>query len=217
MRAARLVACAAAAAAFALAPAASGAGTACNLVTDAQGDQAHSVAGVATPLPVSPDLDVVSADVASTKRYVTAVVRVAALHDIDTAAPTGRHYEVRFQVGTRTYALEADRGVDGYTARAWDESRGVGLGEAAVAWDYSARAVVVTAPAAAFGLKNGALLTNISVLTGHHYGTGGGRGVGTPVGWSATVGNAGIDDVTDTAATTKAYRAGTPSCVTVAR
>jgi hypothetical protein len=78
----------------------------CHLVTDPRGD----AAALATPhVPGSDTDDLLSADVASDGRRVTAVLRVAALQQPDPVAPTGRAYVFTFQVRglPTTYFLAA--------------------------------------------------------------------------------------------------------------
>lgn len=209
MRAARLVACTAAVAAFAIAPAATGAGRVCNLVVDAKDDQRLRPApdGVYE----SPDLEIVGGDVASNKRYVTAVIRLASLRPVDTNVPTGRGYVVRFRVGAVDYHMEAQLGVNGESSHVWDDSKGIGVGRAAVVWDYQNRQVRITAPVRHFGLTPGAKIKAISMESQYFFGVG---AVSGPMFW---MGGAGTETTADTAETEREYRHNTPSCVDVMR
>ena len=218
MRTARLSLCAAAVATLAAVPAATGAGRVCHLVTDGTGDQrAMTDAVPGRPVPVSSDVDVVGGDVASNARYVTAAIRLATLRQTDTESPTGRSYALHFRIGKRVYGLSATYGPDGYSGSAEDVTNGVGLGSAGVVVDHAAREVRVTAPAELFGIKNGTYLSRITVLAGTNVGTNQGHGVPGAGGYSAWVGGGGVRSVNDEAYAGRAYAAGTPSCVRVAR
>ncbi|HEX8001754.1 MAG TPA: hypothetical protein VF519_03575 [Mycobacteriales bacterium] len=214
---ARLAAAAAAVAAAVLAPAASAAGVACHLVVDPKGDQSHGTDLVPSSVYVSPDLDVVGADVASNKRHLTAVVRTASLREVDTDAPTGRAYAVLFTVNGHRYRLAATYGPDGYVGTASDEDKGAGLGGASVVLDHAKREVRISAPAATFGVAAGNVISGLAVTTGHHYGTNSPKVVPGAAGYGAYVGGAGLTDETDTASSTRTYVAGSRSCVTPGR
>lgn len=211
----RLAACAAAVAVLSLAPAATAAGASCHLVTDPKGD---ARVGDAPPgVYVSPDQDIVGGDIASNKRYVTGVVRLVSLRPVDTQAPTGRVYTVLFSVDGYPYSLSATYGPDGYQGSASDEKKGVGLGDASVVLDHNAREVRISAPAAVFGVRNGRRISGIAIEAGHRYGTNASKSVPTPLGYGVWMGGLGLNTAVDKAQGTKAYVAGTRSCVAVAR
>lgn len=210
----RLLVAVAAAVAFALAPSASGAARVCHLVVDAKDDQRiqgnHAPDGVYE----SPDLEILGGDVASNKRYVTAVLRLASLRDVDTNVPTGRRYTAAFNVGKTRYSMYGVYGADGQNAGAWNDTKGVGVGGASVVWDFARGEVRLTAPVRYFGLSNGMKLTSL-VLTSQHFFGSGGRSFGGPVG--GYYGATGVHSTVDSAAARRDYVAGTPSCVSVAR
>jgi len=216
MRPARLLACTAAVAAFALAPSATAAGKVCNLVVDAKGDQ--RMGGNNTPDGVyeSPDQDILSGDVASNKRYLTAVIRLASLRDVDTDVPTGRSYVAAFRVGATRYSMQAVYGVDSQSGSATNDTTGVGIGSVGVVWDFQAREVRMTAPVSYFGLKPGTRVGELTLTAGYHFGSGG-VSVGAVPGYGAYAGAFGADSEGDVATTRREYVAGTPSCVGVAR
>ena len=73
----------------------------CHLITDARGDAGLTFGGPSGQvevLPGGPTDDLLSADVASDGRTVTAVLRLAALEQPDPAAPTGHSYLLTFRV-----------------------------------------------------------------------------------------------------------------------
>lgn len=216
MRTPRLAACAAAVAALAVAPAAVAGGPACNLVRDAKGD-ARVTPDAPPGVYASPDQDIVGADVASNKRHLTAVVRLASLREVDTDAPTGRAYGVTFGINGKSYSLRAYYGPDGYEGAAWDEGAGVGLGRASVVVDHQRHEVRITAPAAVFGAVPGRVVSGIAARAGHHYGTNSSKGVPAVAGYGVYLGGAGLDSEVDSAATSRTYVAGSASCVTPAR
>lgn len=219
MRTARLVTLAAATAILGLAPAALGAPKVCNLVVDPKGDQHHfgDEAHPADSYYVSPDLDIVGGDIASNKRHVTAVLRLASLRQTDMDAPTGRSWSATFTVGGTTYQFRARQAQTGGSGTVWNETAGVGLGTAAVVYDYTNREIRFSAPVSVFKLKPGQQITGLTLTAGHFYGTGP-IALSAPVaGYGAYAGSAGADGTLDTAKTTKAYTAGAASCVAVGR
>jgi hypothetical protein len=215
MRPARLAACAAVAALAVAAPAATAARPACNLVSDAKGDA--KVGDLPPGVYTSADQDILGADIASNKRHLTGVVRLASLREVDTDAPTGRSYHVMFTIQGTAYSLRAYYGPDGYQAGAWNETTGVGLGNASVVLDHQRREVRITAPAAVFGALPGRVVSGIGAQAGHHYGTNSPKAVPAAAGYGAYVGGAGLDSQVDTATTNRTYVAGSASCVTPAR
>lgn len=212
---ARLTLLAAAMAASVAATPALGAARACHYVVDPKGDFRH----VQDPTPaddhyVSPDLDIVSADVATNKRWLTVAVRLASLRQIAPDAPTGRRYEMAFTVGGTPYSLHAVIAPDGEDASVFEN--GVGAGTASAVWDFANAEVRISAPVTSFpGLAKRQAVKDITVVAGHHYGSGGGS-LPTPavgVHW----GHAGVYHAIDTAKTQRAYVPGTASCVAVGR
>ncbi|MCU1672093.1 MAG: hypothetical protein JWN77_206 [Frankiales bacterium] len=190
--------CAALAAATGVAAAAPKAKPVCNLVTDAAGDAA--VAG-----PSDKNLDILSADVASNGKVVTAVIRLAGYSDTDTQAPFGRTYYVGFNAPGDENQLYVSVGVDPVLGETYDMGDLQGnlytsSGSASGSIDAAKGVLTVTAPADMGGLvslKKGTKLTDLEAKA------------------TALVGLAGtglVQTVDD--ATGGSYTVGTTSCVT---
>lgn len=162
----------------------------CNLVTDKTGD----------PLSTDSSLDVVSADVASNGRQVTAVFRVAKLPETDPLTPAGRYYELRWTyngVGYQIQALLTPAGNQFYGVGSTRASKG--------SVDYAKGEIHVTVDVDTFPghpqYKPGTLMTNFIVHADE----------GTPVfPFPMTFTIAG-----DEAIGTRAYPVGAASCVKV--
>ena len=182
----------------------------CNLVTDPQGDGTGFVLTDRNYLPNDPQLDIVSGDVASNGKTITAVLRLADLQLTDNAAPTGRTYYVNFGVGEVELNLSAAVEPDGsatYNAGFQDTASRAGLGAATGVIDVAKKEVRIHAPLSIFAekvkLKSGSKLDYVEGLAQRYVGNRtAGRGV-TP---SA--------DATDPG---KGYTVGAPSCVVVGK
>jgi hypothetical protein len=124
----------------------------CHLITDPRGD----TAALATPhVPGSDTDDLLSADLASDGRRVTAVLRVAALQQPDPVAPTGRGYQFTFQVrGLRTTYFLAARTYPTGTSYTYgdfpDDAYVRVLGHGTGTVNPATREVRVSAPVAGF-------------------------------------------------------------------
>ncbi|HUR13003.1 MAG TPA: hypothetical protein VM097_00780 [Mycobacteriales bacterium] len=189
----------------------------CNLLTDPQGD-----AGI-DPVPGDANDDIVSADVASDGKKITAVLRMAAMAQPDPAV-LGRSLGLEFSargsentlfLAARTYPT-GTKYLFGYTAL--DESTGVNtrytIGEATGSVDPAKKEVRITAANAAFApsgtkLPKGIKLSALTASADRIFGQGvvpsqevGGERV--PLG--------GLTLQFDEA-TGKSYVVGTPSCV----
>jgi hypothetical protein len=71
------------------------------VVPDVKGDAVYNPLSVAADVPLVPGTpgdDLLSADVASDGKYVTAVLRMVAVQEPDPVAPTGRSYAFSFEV-----------------------------------------------------------------------------------------------------------------------
>jgi hypothetical protein len=77
----------------------------CHLVSDPSGDATGT--GTAATAPNDANLDIVGADIATNAKTLTAVVRLRALAMSDSASPTGREYQVVYNVGTTTGFVDA--------------------------------------------------------------------------------------------------------------
>lgn len=182
----------------------------CNLVTDPKGDGTGFVLTDRNYLPNDPQLDIVSGDVASDGKTITAVLRLADLQLTDNAAPTGRTYYVNFGVGEVELNLSAAVEPDGsatYSAGFQDTASRAGLGAATGVIDVAKKEVRISAPLSIFAekvkLKSGSKLDYVEGLAQRYIGNRtAGRGV-TP---SA--------DATDPG---KGYTVGAPSCVVVGK
>ena len=236
MRLARVTPYAAAVALLALSPAALAAPKSCNLLVDPRGDDHATSDHTTTPQTEdvydSSDLDVVSADVATNAKYLTAVVRTTTLQESDPESPTGRMWQLMFVVGEQRYVMSAMLAPDGsrgavyretadYEEGGYGATAGEGIGPAAVSFDFKRREVRMTAPLSLFApyasISKGRVIRNLDVWTFHFYGTGGGR-VETPVAdWVVDWGGGGFAHSVDHGAGTKSYVAGSPSCVAVPR
>ncbi|MCA1711188.1 MAG: hypothetical protein LC789_05925 [Actinobacteria bacterium] len=191
--------CAALAAATGVAAAAPKAKPVCNLVSDAKGD--GSVAGVA---PNDGNLDVLSADVASNGKVITAVLRLASFSAQDAQAPFGRTYYMGFSAPGAENQLYLSVGIDPVLGETYDfgDLQGnlyTSAGTATGSIDAAKGILTVTAPADLGGLttlKKGVKITDLEAKT------------------TALVGvlGSGLVATADTA-TGSSYTVGAPSCV----
>ncbi|GAC1439643.1 MAG: hypothetical protein NVS3B26_02910 [Mycobacteriales bacterium] len=179
----------------------------CNLITDARGD-----AAVVTS---QPGMDIITADIASNAKLITAVIRLAAAPTApNPQAPGGTDYYFSFTapgsaapqflhaslppVGAATFATGQTTTVGGQNTSTDDAPAASG--------SIAGTIVTITASTSAFGgrvsLKPGTKLTGLTVDV---YAQVGVPGVG------------GLLQNADTAAGAKPYIAGTPSCVVPGR
>ncbi|MCU1603463.1 MAG: hypothetical protein JWO22_4172 [Frankiales bacterium] len=175
---------------------------ACNLVTDAAGDATGFLVASSTPLPSDVNLDILSADVASDAKKVTAVIRTAAIGS-DSTSPTGDIYYQNFAVDGTKYYLEAL--VTGTTGTlSYGDFSGTGgtrknLGPADGVVDAAGKTVHVTVPVSAVGIKNGkSVIDGLDSLAQRY----------------VNLAVVGITPTADEATSDKTYKTGTPSCVT---
>ena len=195
-------------------PGVAGQKRACMLVRDVAGD-ATDQPGLAVPGINQPDLDIVSADVASDPRAVTTVVRVQDLGTALDAAGRRTQYRFSFHLGAYgdvvTYAY---RGVDGEKFHVTVPTEGEGttktLLPATGVFDVARSEVRVTIPLQqASGNRKIRRPTYISELAAATF-----RGVGPVAG---VAGSIGVSTGVDTASSTSRYVVGSPSCVQVGR
>jgi hypothetical protein len=167
----------------------------CNLITDPAGD----TTGPSTAL------DIVSGDVASNGKTLTAVIRLAALAESDVSSPTGIAWGMRLTApkSELPYYLLATKfqGSDvEFTYGQVDGTSLVELGVGTGVVDVATKEVRIHAPVKALGLKPGTTLTNLTAQ--------GRRAIGNPN--AATLyTNADSSDP----ATAKSYTTNAPSCV----
>jgi hypothetical protein len=178
----------------------------CNLFTDPAGDGTGFVLTDQNYLPNDPQLDIVSGDVASDGKSITAVLRLSALEATDTNAPTGRTYYVNFGIGDVELNLSAALDQDGaatYSAGFQDTASRAGLGEVTGVLDLAKKEVRIHAPLAIFAeklpLKAGTKLEYVEGLAQRYVG-------------NRTAGR-GVTPSADATEPGKAYTIGAPSCV----
>lgn len=205
-----------------------GAAPACRLVTDRGGDQI-----TAKTDPRYGEVDVLSADVATDSKSLTAVVRLASLGAVRRDDPrSGRMYEFDFTVNETTFMMLGslmyggeDWGVWTRPTKRYPEAKGGGgfyfVGEATGVVDPARGEVRITAPLSVFSrlapIRHG---TRLYALSAFSYTAEGfnvryptpveGRDVGAVV-----VGYSDADDAWGRMETS--YRAGSASCVRVGR
>ena len=161
----------------------------CNLITDAAGDGSF----VATPN--SGPLDILSADLATSKSAITAVIRVASLKD-DQFTTHGKEYKFLFTVkGTQHYLrVQSTRGLgDSYDYGDVVAGSSKSAGAADGHYDAAANTLTLTVPKSNFSDMKGA---KASELIARSY-----------------VSLGALYEGADTATGTKSYQDLTPSCV----
>jgi len=179
----------------------------CNLVTDANGDaNGFFVTDTGLPVPPSDDyLDVVSADIASDAKTVTAAIRPKAV-GADPMAPTGSAYYFNFSIGGTPVYLTAQTDGSGAWTYNYGDFAGEGgtrndLGTATGVVDAAKKEIRITASVKSWAdpIKAGATkLTDLNVLAQRFIGV---SGVG------------GATPSADEATSAKVYLAGAASCV----
>ncbi|HVE74560.1 MAG TPA: hypothetical protein VNA30_05650 [Mycobacteriales bacterium] len=180
----------------------------CKLVQDARGDATAAAVTEPAPLPNNPQLDVLSADLASDGRTLTAVLRLDALAATDANAPTGRGYHLSFAAGEAVLVLSAHidaMGTATYSAGSEEASTAMRLGEASGRIDLAKREIRIHAPVSAFAskaaLRPGSQVTSLLARTQ--------RGV--------SAGPVARGVVADNTEPSGRYALGAPSCVAVGR
>lgn len=162
------------------APAATKAKPVCRIITDPRGDAAWQ-----DRVPGGPTDDLLSADLSSDGRTVTAVFRMAAVAPSDPTAPTGHAYVFSFRVrgsaaplqflNVRTHATGTRYAFGYFTSDATGVTRAHAVGEARGVVDPAKREVRVHAPAARFlpqALRRGLTLSDLSVSVYRWWGQG---------------------------------------------
>jgi hypothetical protein len=162
---------------------------ACHLVADAAGDATGT--GLPVGAPNDANLDIVGADIATNATTLTAVVRLASLAAGDSSAPTGREYQVVFNVGTTTSSVDA---VISPSGTSW--AGGIGKGVV----DAAKKEIRISVPLSALDvpIKPKTPLTKVGARTYRVLGSD-----------QILLGN------TDSADSSSTYIAGWPSCVKV--
>ena len=188
----------------------------CNLVTDGAGDGEIRALTTGPAVPVADDnTDILSADIASDAKNITAVIRLKAVGASDQYAPTGTAYLLQFTAVGHDLPiyLLASNPTGGTPVGKFGDVDGTSLtskGDATVT--IANNEVHITAPVAAvtaaLGAKLGAgsKLSGLSVRTGGIFGNAPGNG--------APIGGGYATLYYDTADGVKSYTAGAKSCVT---
>lgn len=151
----------------------------CHLVTDPRGDAAV----VATPhVPGGDTDDLLSADIASNGRTVTAVLRMVAIAVPDPVAPMGRSYVFSFMLrgatlpyflAVRTYPTGTRYEYGSYSIDATGQSYVRVLGHGTGSVNATTREVRVSAPVAGFlprSVRRGTTLVELSASVYRHLG-----------------------------------------------
>jgi hypothetical protein len=196
----------------------------CKLVNDAKGDTASPAPDAA----LDSQLDIVSADVATDRRNLTVVLRLAALTQSDAGNPQGRIYEFDFTAAEKNFILMGsllpggnDFGV--YTSDqrlAEGESGGraaTGIGTAFGVVDTAKKEVRITASLDVFApyarLSPNTTIYNLAAFTYRANGLAARPPGQVPVNVTGSFG-LGVDEAWGRRTY---YRAGAPSCVRVGR
>lgn len=180
---------------------------ACNLVQDPKGDGTGFVFTDEDYLPNDPNLDLISGDIATDAKTVTAVIRTDALAMSDPAAPTGRAYYANFFVGGKQLylAVRLDAAGNGTYTGGHIENTRQGLGAATGVIDVAKKEVRISAPLSLFAsqasLKPGTKITDLNLLAQRYIGAAG----------------PGATPSADAAEGGKTYTAGAKSCVVVGK
>lgn len=184
----------------------------CRLIIDAAGD-AQDQPYTTPPSPNQPDLDIVSADVASDQNSVTTVVRVARLGTMLESPGTDNEFQFTFWVGkdSRAVTTYAYRGVDAekffFGVAPEGNSDNEPLSRATGVFDMANNEVRVTVPLT--DAAHGRIIRRDTRLT--HLGASTWRGYGLESAYTS------IATGLDTASSAKTYVVGSPSCVAVGR
>ena len=159
----------------------------CNLIVDAKGD----AVAPAAPMPNDPNLDILSADIATNATTLTAVLRIADLSGKGDTSPTGRAYTFVFTARGHVVSVEGIVGPSGVT---WAGGKGSGT------IDSKKNEVRVHIPLSTLPVqvKAGDKLNGLKAHT-----------------WRWVHGTRVVIGNVDTGVTNTAYTAGAPSCVKV--
>ncbi len=170
----------------------------CNILTDKPGDAVDTNIGP-IDLPNDDNLDILSADIASNAKTVTAVIRLTALSTTDNNAPTGREYSITFKAASKDYVFKLIVNAQGETFTTPTKARSV-FDTTNRQIRFHAEHANLTPPLPA---KAGTKYQNILVTSGRWIGYKGG-----------TAGSSSLGQA-DEGVTGTAYPAQYPSCVRV--
>ena len=180
----------------------------CNVVEDAKGDANGSFVADGLPLPSEDAIDILSADLATNSKTITAVIRVAKLSTTVATSPQGIHGKFIFTAPGTDFPLYLQATTDpanGPTFSAgYIDGISNGLGAATGVFDTAANEIRISAPLSIFSaqtkIKNGTKLSSFEVNTGRYVYFG-----------------ASFSDSTDSAVGAKSYSVGAASCVKVGK
>lgn len=179
----------------------------CNLVQDVKGDGTGFVFTDQDYLPNDANLDLVSGDIATDAKTITAVIRTDALALSDPNSPTGRAYYANFAVaGKQLYlAVRLDATGAGTFSGGYIENTRQGLGAATGVVDVEKKEVRISAPLSLFAsqavIKPGTKIADLNLLAQRYIGVAG----------------PGATPSADEAVGGKVYTAGSTSCVVVGK
>ena len=197
---------------------ASSARPACDLVTDAPNDVMPAM-----PAMSNSDYDIRSADIATDKRKLTAVIRLSSLAPEDTASIAARDYEFQFGANGHTFGLQASLLTGGvsFEAVVYDTSEpgaqsGTDLAEISGVIDSAHHEIRITAPLSTFApyaTFKQTYIDQLYVMSARAIGAGDTQ---SPDG-RIQIGSQSAAYVVDTASSTARYVPGRPSCVRVGK
>jgi hypothetical protein len=176
----------------------------CNLVTDAAGDANGFLVTGLPAVPSDKNLDILSADIASDAKNVTAVIRLAAV-GADQTSPTGGTVYFNFSIGDTKVFLSAVLNGATATYEAGDFTGTNGqrhhVAGATGFIDTASKSIHITTAANTWTdiIKAGTKLNTLNVLAQRYIG-------------NALVG--GVTPTADDATSDKVYTGGAKSCVT---
>lgn len=190
----------------------------CDLVTDPAGDVMPPSPGIANG-----DYDLRSADVATDKRQLTAVIRLTSLAPDEGVSVADRVYEFDFTANGHAFGLQAALLTGGvsYQAVAYDTTApggqyGTSLGAISGVVDTARHEIRMTAPLSMFAKYASFKQTYVD-----HLEVTSARAVGygavAPPGGKVSIGSEAIALVVDDASSTARYLPGRRSCVAVGK
>lgn len=191
---------------------------ACDLVTDPAGDVTPTTLGTNNN-----DYDIRSADIATNKRQLTAVIRLTSLAPEDATSAAARDYEFDFDANGQRFGLLANLVTGGasfeaavYDTNAAGGQSGTDLGELSGVIDSVHHEIRMTAPLQLFAPYASFKQTYVDQLYVTSARAVGDDGAATPDG-RVTVGSQSVATVVDDASSKARYAPGRTSCVRVGK
>lgn len=178
----------------------------CNIISDPKGD-----ASFLDTLPNDPSLDIVSADVATDAKTLTGVLRVDAFSSVSPTSPLGRGYYVMFNAPKAEFPIYLNIQITPDLTRfAWGTRETLASGSGSYVRKGMATGVV---DAAKNELRISVPLADVAAITKLSPGTKLTALTATTTSVIGTSATGGLVATIDDAAGSKAYVAGTKSCV----